>query len=514
MTPLSGLRNLRHLDIHHNEISNISVLSGLGHLVHLDLHENPISDISVLAGLAGLRKLRLMETQISDISDLLGLTSLELLDLRRNLLSEETCNVQIPFMRTSNPGLTLLHDCDPLGLSLSSTIGGSVIDPGEGEFLYAYATTEFVIVEAKADPCFVFAGWSGSYSSMRNPAFVPMNQDHQIRANFASDLRVICVDDDGSGDPSPGDPNLSDPQENGTAAHPFDRIQEAIEMAAEGASVIVRPGTYRENISFLGKRIALLGIDPDDPNGTASPVLDGAGTGPAVQFTRDEDPNCVLSGFIITRGSGPNAGAILCSNASPTITNCLIVGNRATDPGGAAVYCTNSKAVLVNCTIADNHGGAQGAGIALIDSEVTLIDSIVWGNTPQQVFSQGGVVPWIRYSDIAGGWLGLLTIIDADPLFARRGYWANPSDPDVAADPEDPGAVWIDGDYHLRSQAGRWDPNASVWVQDEGTSPCIDAGSPASPVADEPLPNGGRVNMGAYGGTAQASQSFLGSDTP
>lgn len=42
---------------------------------------------------------------------------------------------------------------------------------------------------------------------------------------------------------------------------------------------------------------------------------------------------------------------------------------------------------------------------------------------------------------------------------------------------------------------------------DDVTSPCIDAGDPNSPVGDEPMPNGGRVNMGAYGGTAEASKS-------
>jgi hypothetical protein len=71
----------------------------------------------------------------------------------------------------------------------------------------------------------------------------------------------------------------------------------------------------------------------------------------------------------------------------------------------------------------------------------------------------------------------------------------------------DPNAVWIDGDYHLKSQAGRWNPNSESWVMDDVTSPCIDAGDPNMPVGDEPEPNGGRINMGAYSGTAEASMS-------
>ena len=66
------------------------------------------------------------------------------------------------------------------------------------------------------------------------------------------------------------------------------------------------------------------------------------------------------------------------------------------------------------------------------------------------------------------------------------------------------------GDYHLKSQAGRWDPNRASWVKDDVTSLCSDAGDPASPVGLEPFPNGGIVNMGAYGGTEEASKSYFG----
>ena len=68
--------------------------------------------------------------------------------------------------------------------------------------------------------------------------------------------------------------------------------------------------------------------------------------------------------------------------------------------------------------------------------------------------------------------------ISEDPLFA---------DPD-------------NGDFHLKSQAGRW--NGSDWVTDSVTSPCIDAGDPS-----EKDPDGTRINMGAYGGTSEASKS-------
>ncbi|MEN6627852.1 MAG: disaggregatase related repeat-containing protein [Candidatus Sumerlaeia bacterium] len=63
-------------------------------------------------------------------------------------------------------------------------------------------------------------------------------------------------------------------------------------------------------------------------------------------------------------------------------------------------------------------------------------------------------------------------------------------------------------DYHLKSTAGRW--TGSAWVQDTEDSPCIDTGDQASIFSNEPAPNGGRINIGRYGNTAEASKSTSG----
>ncbi|MBN2590594.1 MAG: PD40 domain-containing protein [Sedimentisphaerales bacterium] len=65
------------------------------------------------------------------------------------------------------------------------------------------------------------------------------------------------------------------------------------------------------------------------------------------------------------------------------------------------------------------------------------------------------------------------------------------------------------GDYHLKSERGRYWPEHDVWVLDNVTSPCIDAGDPLDEPANEPMPNGGFLNMGAYGGTPYASMSDI-----
>ncbi|MHC4476947.1 MAG: LamG-like jellyroll fold domain-containing protein [Planctomycetota bacterium] len=71
------------------------------------------------------------------------------------------------------------------------------------------------------------------------------------------------------------------------------------------------------------------------------------------------------------------------------------------------------------------------------------------------------------------------------------------------------------GDYHLKSEGWRWSRSEQQWVFDDVTSPCIDAGNPGAPLGNEPMsvPRDAnnvwgeniRVNMGAYGGTSQAS---------
>ncbi|HWQ49615.1 MAG TPA: PGF-pre-PGF domain-containing protein [Methanosarcina sp.] len=76
---------------------------------------------------------------------------------------------------------------------------------------------------------------------------------------------------------------------------------------------------------------------------------------------------------------------------------------------------------------------------------------------------------------------------------------------DIVTDPQ-----YVDRDkhdYHLKSKAGRW--NGSCWVNDNITSPCIDAGYPFSDYSKEPEPNGNRINIGLDGNTWYASKSEL-----
>ena len=169
----------------------------------------------------------------------------------------------------------------------------------------------------------------------------------------------------------------------------------------------------------------------------------------------------------------------------------------------------NGIVALANCTLSGNSAD-NGGGIYSQNSDLLLTDSIIWGNN-----DNGGVdesaqidvndsVALVNYCCVQG-WTGALNGIgsfDADPCFAEPGYWNDNSTPADASDD-----FWADGDYHLKSKAGRWDPNENDWVHDDTTSPCIDGGDPNSDWSAEPWPNGKRVNMGAYGGTNRASMS-------
>ena len=214
------------------------------------------------------------------------------------------------------------------------------------------------------------------------------------------------------------------------------------------------------------------------------------------------------------RNSAVKGGGICIAHSRPTLANCMFIGNSA-DFGGASAHYDLAIATYSKCTFAANsaqYGNAMFCSRWDMPSPniVRLNNCIVWdggqeiyndtnsiirpeppgpGPTAGQEESsnKGNSIITIIYSDVKGGWPGEGNI-DVDPCFAD----AN------------------NGDYHLKSEAGRWEPPSQSWVQDDVTSPCIDAGNTNSPIGDEPFPNGGVINMGAYGGTAEASKSYFG----
>jgi len=224
----------------------------------------------------------------------------------------------------------------------------------------------------------------------------------------------------------------------------------------------------------------------------------------------DADPiirQCIFQDNIASQ----HGGAVCCLDRNPQFVDCRFEDNNAGK--GGAIYARSNGVIGTRCVLAGNTANTGGAVAVLgtgqwdhctfngnqadLGSSLACLDSN--GSTGASILSHcilrdgdsgiciaglGDVA--ISYSNIQGGWPGLGNI-DVDPLFADpKGY-----------------------DFHLKSQAGRWDPAGETWVQDDVTSPCIDAGNPNSPVMYEPFPNGGIINMGAYGGTGEASKSYF-----
>jgi len=213
-----------------------------------------------------------------------------------------------------------------------------------------------------------------------------------------------------------------------------------------------------------------------------------------------------------------HGGGIYNWEAEVILDNCIFTGNVVTwigggvHRGGGAIYNSEgSNAKLLNCTFAGNLGekaNAYACNYYLNPNSLQLINCILWDGDTEIAYQDGSTII-ISYTNVQGGWPGEGNI-DTDPCFVDPGYWADADDPNKVAEPNDPNAVWIDGDYHLKSQAGRWDPASESWIVDDVTSPCIDAGDPNSPIGYEPFPNGGIINMGAHGGTNEASKSYFG----
>ncbi len=470
----------------------------------------------------------------------------------------------------------------------------------------------------------------------------------------------------------------------------FDTIQQAIDAASNGGTVIVGPGVYEGqgnyDIDFKGKAITVRSANPNDPNIIALTVIDGSSIDDGqyhkgFYFHSNEDPNSMLLGLsikgfwgngitilqarpvirkcriydnetgifasysssenvetlisdcIITQNKGigiavgnadvkidnciiennartgisaagraagdlelencsisqngyigldfrshsglvsinkcsiignkgDNGGGI-CSSRNLTVENSVIAGNYSLYDGGAIVFY--GPLTLKNCTIVGNYTERDYVISCNSWNGANIENCIIWGNYPDSTIRfRGYYNNYVNYCDIEGGINSIVLDesailnwgqgnIDTDPCFIGPGYWD--------------GDIWVDGDYHLKSEAGRWDPNLygrcdmnfdwianladfalladswqkqepnltgdlnndnSVdetdleifvdsyltpglpggWVQDAVTSRCIDAGNPGCSLGTERRQRDNmRINMGAYGGTAYASKT-------
>jgi hypothetical protein len=266
----------------------------------------------------------------------------------------------------------------------------------------------------------------------------------------------------------------------------------------DGTIIEVDDGIYtgpeNRGIDTIGKNITLRSA-----NGPASCIIDCNNLDRGFYIHNGEGANTVVDGFTIVNGYDGGldttvyGGGISCVGSSPTIHNCVIrncsgiVGGISIDSGSpvirnciiannsgfaGGILASSSSCTIESCTITGNTGAADMAGGIMYDycDNISILNTILWNDLPCEL------LPWestaaVSYNCISGGYDGERNI-STDPLFTDT------TDPDPNK-----------RDYHLL--AG---------------SPCIDAGDPTSDFSQEPWPNGGRIDIGAYGNTQEATR--------
>jgi Periplasmic copper-binding protein (NosD)/Dockerin type I domain/Right handed beta helix region len=125
-------------------------------------------------------------------------------------------------------------------------------------------------------------------------------------------------------------------------------IQQGIDFAWDGDTVLVAPDTYYEHINFDGKSIVVKSSDGPETT-IIEKLVDGLSI---VTFNSGENNNSILNGFIIQNGDQGNGGGIRIENSSPMIINNIIRNN-----GTSGITCWNGSSigsVIENNLISDN----------------------------------------------------------------------------------------------------------------------------------------------------------------
>ncbi len=386
--------------------------------------------------------------------------------------------------------------------------------------------------------------WSDTLIICRNPC--PYSGNVIVRSSVGVDSTGVYFDVT-----NPAtiyvDVNHTPDVENGSTTYPFSTIERGIRAATNTDTVIVRPGTYTENISLDETSITLTSTDPNDFNVVDCTVIDGNSNGAVVTFTY----NCsVLTGFTITNGGSEFGGGIdcngQCEETAPTISRCIITRNMATSGGG--IYCHDSSPTISHCIITGNGAMSRGGGISCENDNTwyypTIDHCLLVGNAGYNgggLYLEGGR-PTISHCDISSNMSfcgGGIFCADANLMVYQTILWADTGEggPEIyITNSEEPATVkysdvqgGLEGAYYPPSNPPNWDANNidadPMFVFDpnpgpDGSwddvndnfgdlhlltdSPCIDTGNPnyvpglnEKDIDGEPRVVGCRVDIGA-----------------
>ncbi|MDD5010625.1 MAG: right-handed parallel beta-helix repeat-containing protein, partial [Phycisphaerae bacterium] len=314
-------------------------------------------------------------------------------------------------------------------------------------------------------------------------------------------------------------------------------IQRGIDAASDGTEVIVAPGIYYETINFLGKAVTVKSSD-----GADTTYITDCNSGSVVSFIHGEISESILEGFTLTRGIGtsvvygPSGGGVFCQNSSPAILNCRILCNNVGSGSGGGIACYDSSPIITNCVISDN-SAQYGGGIYCVGNSSPIISNTIISQNGTGLYGSGiycdyDTSPIVENCTIADNNNGVYCYMNGNATIRNSILWNNGDDlyncsaTYSCVDNNDLGIGNVNSTplfvgligYRLYpscvvSSRGRSDvgprptPYPIIDYHLLPDSPCIDAGAPNLPWENEPWPNGGRINMGAYGNTSEASRS-------
>ncbi|MBO0859818.1 MAG: hypothetical protein J2P21_15410, partial [Chloracidobacterium sp.] len=175
-------------------------------------------------------------------------------------------------------------------------------------------------------------------------------------------------------------------------------IQSAIDIAADGDTVLVASGTYVENIDIKRKAITVT-----SESGPEVTIIDGGNADSVVRFISGEGRGSTLNGFTVQNGRVGNdnsvsGGGIRIQSSSPTITNNVIRNNQACRGGGIGILSGSPLIQWNTITANSNHcdftGGSEdiyinnGGGIHInLEGAPEILDNVISANETK---SDGG----------------------------------------------------------------------------------------------------------------------------
>jgi parallel beta-helix repeat protein len=177
----------------------------------------------------------------------------------------------------------------------------------------------------------------------------------------------------------------------------YPTIQEGIDEATDGDTVLVEQGTYLENVNFRGKGILLTSnfTFSSDSLDIYNTIIEGGyhahpDTGSCVLFVSGESQDAKLSGFTLENGLGTYGpglrdfgGGVFINESNPAIISNIIKNNGSfgvsPSVGGGIGILGQCRPYIMKNIIADNYSG-HGGGIGSILSEGIIIGNMITSN--------------------------------------------------------------------------------------------------------------------------------------